>query len=172
MDTSECGDELCKLVCTLRPTLVEAHLFVCLSISHSPVTHSGGVFCLTAFVSKGEDHRHKGLFSELPCFGVGISEDEPLVLNDFEIDAAVRKFLAVWASHNNQAGTARSNVGFSDWCCPRQRSKPLLEQFGFRPCTKYLCARRIDDACQDKLTIQSRGTLVWGSHSLSPLGSS
>src|SRR5215831_20197743 len=141
---------------------MKAHLFVYLSISNSPVTHSGGVLCLTAFVFKGEDHRHEGLFRWLPCCGVGIGEDEPLVLNDFEIDAAARKFIAVWASHDNEAGTARSNVGFSDWCCPRQRSKPLLEECGFRPCTKYLCARRINNACQDKLAIQSQGTLVWG----------
>src|SRR5215475_11129610 len=102
MDTSECGDELCKLVCKLRPTLVEDHLFVCLSISNSQVTHSGGVFCLTAFVFKGENHRHEGLFRWLPCCGVGIGEDEPLVLNDFEIDAVVRKFITVWASHDNE----------------------------------------------------------------------
>src|SRR5215471_10361287 len=151
---------------------MEAHLFVCLSISNSPVTHSGGVLCLTAFVFKGEDHRHEGLFRWLPCLGVGIGEDEPLVLNDFEIDATVRKFIAVWAAHDNEAGTAWSHVGFSDWCGPRQRSKPLLEECGFRPGTKDLFARRIDDACQDQLTIHSRGTLVRGSHNLSPFHSS
>lgn len=49
-DTSQFGGEFFKLVSTLRPALMEAHLFMCLAISNGPVT------CLS---SSGSVHARK-----------------------------------------------------------------------------------------------------------------
>jgi hypothetical protein len=57
--------------------------------------------------------------------GVGIGKDEPLVFDDFEKDAPVRKIAALGIAHDDQAGAAEADVKFRDKCGVGQRREPL-----------------------------------------------
>src|SRR5215469_16404446 len=154
---SEFCDKRRKLVGAPSPPFVKAALFVGLTVGNAPVAHAGGVPRLATFRLEAQDHRHERLFCRLPCLGVGVGEDKPLILDDLEIDAAVRKLVALRVAHDNQVGSARPDVEFSKRRGVGQRREPLLEKLGICPCSEHFVARGIDDAGQHQLTVRSRG---------------
>src|SRR5215469_15292568 len=127
---SEFCDKRRKLVGAPSPPFVKAALFVGLTVGNAPVAHAGGVPRLATFRLEAQDHRHERLFCRLPCLGVGVGEDKPLILDDVEF-------------------SKRRGVG--------QRREPLLEKLGICPCSEHFVARGIDDAGQHQLTVRSRG---------------
>ena len=140
------GNERFELIGTLAPALMEAHLFVRLPVGHGPVPHERGVFGLTSFVLESHDHRHERLIRWLPSAGVSISKHEPLVLNNFEIDASIRKIVTLGIAHDDQVCAARAEVKLRDRCGIGERREPLLEELGIGPRLEHLLGRGVKPA--------------------------
>lgn len=147
------------------PTLVEAHLGVGLAIGGGPVDDAGGVAGFaSAEILKGEDAGHEGLFGRLPRGDISVGEDEALVGDDFEVDAAVGDLLALGALHGDDAGAARSDIDLGGDGEVRRRGEPLGDEGGFGPAAIEFFARSVEDAGENQFAVGSRGGLGGGGY--------
>src|SRR5262249_26643808 len=141
-----------QLIGAFTPTFMKPHLFMRLAVSHRPMPDTSGIFSVTAMVFKGNDGSHEWFFRRFPGLGKGIRENELFVFDDFEVDAPVRKFLAVWPAHHDEVGTARSHIKFDLGHTPWGRYEPSFQNFRVRPGAINLFLRRGNDACQGQFT--------------------
>jgi hypothetical protein len=108
----------------------------------------------------------KGFSDGSQAFVNASVKNEALVRNHFEIDAPIRKLVAIRAAHHDQAGSANAHVHLNDWCRPRPRRKPLFKQLRNSPGLEHFFAGRVDDSCKQEVSAFGGSIRFIGRHEL------
>jgi hypothetical protein len=157
-------DQRGELLCAHRPALMKTHLFMGFAIGDGPVMHARGVLRLAGVILEGQFHCHEWFFRGLPGLRERIGEREALVRDDFEIDAPIRKLVAIRPAHHDQAGAANAHVRFNDRCRPWPRRKPLFNQLRISPGTEHFFSVRVDDSSENEVAAFGGGIRFIGTH--------
>jgi hypothetical protein len=128
------------------PAVMEAHLFVQVSIGVVLVHHVGGIVGAHRMVLQRDDRGHEGLFGRSPSTDQGIREDDPFAIVDGEKAAThVRHELAAVLADPGHERAAGTEVHLQHFALGRRWHPPLLEARGLRPGTPHDRPRCLDD---------------------------
>jgi hypothetical protein len=133
-----------ELIESRSPTVVKAHLLMPLSSCLIPMNGYRGVPGPLPFRLQRYDRCQKWIFRWAVPRKKCIGPDEPLVRNDFQVAANIRKLLPVRRPHYRPENSPGAQIYLAFRNGPGRRREPFAEVFGLRPGYPNQVRRHVD----------------------------